>query len=236
MRAVGLLRKILVVAPGLISPSASTPPPTSFVSGRIALQIRHCHWQSGRSWRPCRPAAPAFHANASQASNSAEPELPAPHDPPEPAASGKLVSPSSIRTRSVAIQASRRDLRQDGIGAGADVGHRHPHGGGAVRLNATLALEARSGLPRVAAAMPIPTSQRPSRSWPGFGCACPIQIGAHLPACRRSGGGSSRDMLFRVFARSFRIRNSIGSRFNFSASSSMDIQAPSGDGFTGRTH
>ena len=58
-----------------------------------------------------------------QASWSAEPALAAPKEPAEPAVAGKLVSPSRTTTAERERQLLGGDLGQDGVAAGADVGH-----------------------------------------------------------------------------------------------------------------
>src|SRR4030088_1495039 len=96
--------KSLTVRPGWISPSASTPAPTRSVS-RMDFSFDAMLPLAKRAVCESMLAIRAsFSRSALQASNRAEPELPAPHEPPEPAACGKLVSPSSTRTRSIRIQ------------------------------------------------------------------------------------------------------------------------------------
>ncbi len=72
-----------------------------------------------------RPPEFFLQGRASHGMHAAEPDdLAAPHEPPEPGVRGKLLSPNSTVTADAGTPSvSRSNLRQYGIGAGADIGH-----------------------------------------------------------------------------------------------------------------
>jgi len=98
---VGLLRGNPCCAAGRISPVRVHPAPQVPSTFWTVLRMRCYHRRSGRLRDPCRQSVPAFRVAHCMPRTRTEPELPAPHDPPEPGDSGKLVSPSSIRTCSI---------------------------------------------------------------------------------------------------------------------------------------
>ena len=138
----------------------------------------------------------------------------APNWPPEPHETGKAESPS--RTDDLVERHAHHlggGLRDDRVAAGADVGHVGLDRHDAVDCRAARAPPTSSSrLLRNAAAMPMPTSQRPSRVWPGCGLrllqpkrSAPTRRHSMSWRCENGRSGFSGSTWV-----SLRMRNSIG--------------------------
>ncbi len=91
-------------------------------------------------------------------------------EPPEPAPAGRSVSPSrDLDPFDRQAQHLGRDLAEDRVGAGADVGHVGLDQRRRRRPASRAPWPRISMLTRAAAAMPRPISHSPSRRWPGCG-------------------------------------------------------------------